>query len=308
MKHKRIIFMGTPELAALVLRRLIVSGEWAPKLVITQPDKPVGKHHLLTPPPVKTLAMEHNIAVWQPEKLKDHKIISDIKEWKPDCIIIAAYGTLIQKEILDIPPHGILNVHPSLLPRGRGPSPVASAILEGDHETGATIMLINEGMDSGPVLAQKSLPVEHGDTTLVLSEKLFTIGADLLLATLPKWFAGAITLKSQDEKKATFSRLLKKEDGMVTLEDDVERVERMVRALNPWPGAYMVCAPKKTLKLLRVRTSPCETIGTPLSFSVTTKKELCLHTKNGCVILESVHPEGKKPMSGYAFYIGNIKN
>jgi len=307
-QQKKIIFMGTPQLAALALERLIASGEWAPGLVVTQSDKPTGRGHVLAPPPVKILAERHNIAVWQPEKLKDQKLIQDIRQWEPHCIVVAAYGKLIPKEILDIPPYGILNIHPSLLPRWRGPSPVATAILEGDRETGVTMMLLDEGMDSGPVLAQERIPVGPADTTAELSKKLFSLGAELLLATLPKWFSGDITPKAQNERHVTFSQLLEKKDGMVTVEDDAGRIERMVRALYPWPGAYLILDNDKLLKLLSVKIVPCEKAAAPLTLSVTAKKELCLHTKNGCVILETVQPEGKKAMFGYAFYIGNIKN
>ncbi|MBI1754946.1 methionyl-tRNA formyltransferase [Candidatus Azambacteria bacterium] len=304
MKRRRIIFMGTPEAGAIILERLILSDAYKPALVITQPDKPTGKKQTLTAPPVKITAQAHHIEVWQPEKLNNQRVIEKIAAQKPDCIIVAVYGKLIPEKILNIPACKTLNVHPSLLPRHRGPSPIQYTILEGDTAAGVSIMLTDKGMDTGPVLAQKSVPIEKDDTAPVLSQKLFNIGADMLLEMLPLWFDNKIIPVRQDDAKATLTALLKKEDGKIKPSDTAQRIKRMVRALAPWPGVYLEFNDGRTLKILKAEASPCEKTDAPLALSLTSKKELCLHTADGCLVLETVHPESKKPMSGYEFYIG----
>ena len=304
--------MGTPEAGAAVLEKLITSGTYAPQLVITQPDKPIGRKQELTPPPVKALAQKHGMEVWQPATLKNPQVIARIREKEPTLIIIAAYGRIIPKEILAIPPRGTLNVHPSLLPLHRGSSPVQYAILEGDAETGATVMLTDEGMDTGPILAQTHVPISPNDTAQTLSHKLFEIGAELLLETLPKWLQGTLKPRPQDHTRATTTKLLAKEDGEIKPEYAAERIERMLRALQPWPGIYLQLTTnnsqqttrEKMLKILKARVTPCEKNQSPLTLSLTSKKELCLHTEKDCLILETVHPEGKKPMSGYELWLG----
>ena len=315
MQELRIIFMGTPELGKTILEKLIASKEYAPKLVITQHDKPVGREHLLTPPPVKLCAEAHGIEVWQPEKLRNQETIKRIREWSPDIIIVAAYGKIIPQEIITIPPHGILNVHTSLLPRHRGASPVHYAILSGDTETGATIMRINAGLDTGDIVLQRSLVIVPDETTETLMRKLAILGADLLIETLPQWLGGKITPQPQDNARATPTKIFKREDGEIKAEHTAEQIERMIRAFTPWPGVFMALpgedGKRKMLKLLGVRIAPCIPTLPPLTFSLTDtpdgKKELLLHTKDGCLILDSVQPEGKKPMPGHAFWIGRRK-
>ncbi len=305
-----IIFMGTPKLAEIVLARLIASKIYKPNLVITQQDKPVGRKQVLTPPPVKTYAHKHGIEVWQPVTLNDEAVVAKIKEYKPDCIIVAAYGKIIPKTIIDIPPRGVLNVHTSLLPRWRGASPIQHALLAGDTTTGVTIMLINEGLDTGPTVHQSTCGITDEESYESLYDKLANLGAHLLMETLSMWLAGIITPQEQDSSKATLAPILHKRDGTIKSEHDALTIERMVRALNPWPGVVLETRnvkreTKKTLKILKTRLVPCIQNLSPLSLSLSSKKELLLHTKNGCLILETVQPEGKKPMSGYNYYIGN---
>lgn len=307
--------MGTPDLGKTILEKLVASKTYAPGLVITQQDKPVGREHLLTPPPVKTFAEEHGIAVWQPLKLRDQETIARIREWAPDIIIVAAYGKIIPQAIIDIPPHGILNVHTSLLPRHRGASPVQYAILAGDQETGATIMRIDAGLDTGDIVSQRSIAVTPHETTETLMRKLAVLGADLLIETLPQWLEGAIAARPQDNVLATLTKIFKKEDGEVGAEHTAEQIERMIRAFTPWPSVFMTLrdeeGKQKTLKLISARTKPCIPTLPPMSFSLTDaqggKKELLLHTKDNCLILDTVQPEGKKPMPGHAFWIGYKK-
>ncbi|MEK7493532.1 MAG: methionyl-tRNA formyltransferase, partial [Patescibacteria group bacterium] len=239
MRTYRIIFMGTPELGKTILEKLVASKTYAPGLVITQQDKPVGREHLLTPPPVKIFAEGHTIDVWQPQKLRDPETIGRIRTWAPDIIIVAAYGKIIPQEIIDIPPYGILNVHTSLLPRHRGASPVQYSILSGDQETGATIMRIDAGLDTGDIISQQSIAVVSSETTETLMGKLAVLGADLLVETLPQWFEGTITPHPQDNAHATLTKIFKKEDGAITAEHTAEQIERMLRAFTPWPGVFM---------------------------------------------------------------------
>ena len=309
----KIIFMGTPEFARVILEKLIASETYKPSLVITQPDKPVGRKQTLTSPPVKILAQKHDIAVEQPEKIKNEKAIAKIKKEGPDMIIVAAYGKIIPKEIIDIPRFGVLNVHASLLPLYRGASPISAAILNGNHETGATIMLIDEELDHGPILSQTRVSITPEDTTESLGQKMANAGADLLINIVPKWIDGAINPQTQDHRRATHTKILIKQDGEIKAEHTAEHIERMARAYYPWPGTYLNYelritnyeSKRRRLKIIKTKVMPCEKQLPPLSFSLTSKKELCLHTAKGCLILETVQPESKKPMFGYDFYLGN---
>ena len=307
----KIIFMGTPELAATVLRKLIESEIYKPVLVITQPDKPVGRKQALTPPPVKALAEANGILVWQPKNLRDPEIIQKIKDKKLDLILVAAYGKIISQEVLDIPSFGALNVHGSLLPFLRGGSPVQTAILEDHKETGPTIMVVDAELDHGPVLAQKAFSIDTDDTAVTLMRKMAGAGADLLLKTLPLWLEEKIKPIKQEHAKATLTKIFQKEDGEIKPEMTAEYIERMTRAFDPWPGVCIELriknqeSEKKMLKILKVKVLECKNDLSTLSFFLTVDKKLALQTAKDCLILEIVQPEGKKPMSGYDFYLGN---
>lgn len=235
-KAKKIIFFGTPDFATTSLERLIQS-RYKPVLVVTQPDMPVGRKQIMTPPPTKILAGENNIPVLQPEKL-DSSFRLQILEFKPDLMIIVAYGKIIPSNILDIPKYGSLNVHPSLLPKWRGPSPMQYAILHGDKETGVTIMLVDTEVDHGNIVSSFKFRVSGTETTEALSTRLADIGADLLVETIPKWLAGEIESKEQDHKNATYSKIITKEDGHIDWNKSAEEIERQIRAFTPWPGNY----------------------------------------------------------------------
>src|SRR3990167_7387083 len=280
----KIIFMGTPEFAEVVLEKLIVSETYRPALVMTQPDKPVGRKKEITPPPVKILAQKHGIAVWQPDKIKNGETIAKIKKENPDLIIVAAYGKIIPKEIMNIPRFGVLNVHASLLPFYRGASTISAAILNGDKETGATIMLIDEELDHGPILAQARVPIATDDTTESLNRKIALAGADLLNDTIPKWTSGTIKPLAQDHSRATHTEMLNKQAGEIKTEYTAEHIERMARAYYPCPGIYLRHETRnlkhetKILKIIKTKIIPCEKQLPSLSLSLTFKKELCLHT------------------------------
>lgn len=289
--------MGTPDFAAPALERLIKAG-YKILAALTGPDKPVGRKQILTPPPIKKIALKHQIPVLQPEKLLTLK--SQISNLNPNLIIVVAFGKIIPKEILEIPKYGSLNVHPSLLPKYRGPSPIQFAILNGEKITGTTIMLMDEKMDHGPILAQEKIVVEPKETSQTLHQKLSRLGADLLLKTIPLYLSGKIKPKPQDEKKATYTKILSRQDGRIDWQKSAEEIERQIRAFFPWPGAWTIFNGKR-LKILKAKTNqgqPSEKYSRRLPL---------IRTGQGYLLLEIVQPEGKKPMSGEEFLRGYYK-
>lgn len=232
-----IVFMGTPQFAVPSLRALHQAG-YPIAAVYSQPDKPAGRGRKPRPPPVKLAAQELGLTVRQPPNLRSREAIDELAALRPQVIIVCAYGHILRQPVLDIPAKGILNVHPSLLPRHRGPSPIAAAILSGDDHTGVTVILMDPGMDSGPILAQRSLPITPFDTAATLAEKLSPLAADLLVETLPRWLAGHIQAKPQNHSRATVAPILKKADGAIDWALAAPDIWRRVRAYNPWPGAF----------------------------------------------------------------------
>jgi methionyl-tRNA formyltransferase len=232
-----IVFVGTPDFAVPSLRRLAIDGHDI-AAVITQPDRAAGRGRQTRAPPVKLTAEEIGLPVLQPTTLRDPEAVQQVAALKPEVIVAVAYGQILRQSFLDIAPRGVLNLHPSLLPKYRGASPIPAAILAGDEVTGVTIIVMDAGMDSGPVLAQETHPVSPQDTAGSLSERLSQAGAELLSATLPRWLAGEIAPEPQDGSLATTTRLLKKEDGLIDWSQPAIEIWRQVRAYNPWPGAY----------------------------------------------------------------------
>ncbi len=232
----RVLFYGSPDFAIPTLQALIDS-PFRPIAVITQPDARAGRGRSLRPPPIKQLAAAHDIRALQPAKLRDRAAIAQIASLRPDLQIVAAYGQLIPTEILDLPPHGSLNVHASLLPRWRGASPISAAILHGDTETGVSIMLVDEHEDTGEILRQQSTPVDPTENAGELSDRLAQMGAQLLLETIPDWLNGAITPISQDSDRATRARRVKKSQGKIDWQQPADQIARHIRAYTPWPAA-----------------------------------------------------------------------
>jgi methionyl-tRNA formyltransferase len=232
-----IIFVGTPPFAVPSLRRLASAGHPI-SAVVTQPDRPAGRHRTHLPPPVKLAAEELGLRVLQPENLRDPAAVAELRALAPEVIVVVAYGQILRRDVLAIPPRGVLNVHPSLLPRWRGASPIPAAILEGDVQTGVTIMLMDAGMDSGPILSQETHAIDDNDTAASLSQRLSAVGAELLADTLPRWLSREIEPAPQDNSQATTCALLHKEDGSIDWRLPATDVWRRVRAYNPWPGAY----------------------------------------------------------------------
>ncbi len=294
----KIVFMGSPEFAGPILESLVSKHQVL--AVYTQPDRPGGRGLESTPSPVKRRASVLGLNVIQPTSLKPPEAVAGLQALTPEAIIVAAYGLLIPRSILDIPPSGCINVHPSLLPRHRGASPVTAAILSGDGVTGVSIMLLDEGWDTGPVLAQVSTPILATDTTGLLTVRLSKLGAQLLEDTLPRWQAGEIKSQPQDESKATYSRLLHKEEGQLDWKLPASDLERRVRAFQPWPGCFTRWR-GKMLKVLQAEAlagsgEPGRVIGKGDIISV--------GAGDGILRLNVVQLEGKKAMDIQDFIRG----
>jgi methionyl-tRNA formyltransferase len=250
----KLIFMGSGRFAVPSLRALLDSSHTVAAL-ITQPDKPAGRGHALRPPPTKALALERSIPVHQPKKVRTADAVETIKELEPDCIVVAAYGQIIPKSILDIPPKGIINVHASILPAYRGAAPIQWAIMRGETETGITTMLIDEGMDTGAILLQNKIPIEPEDTSATLEDKLAFIGADLILETLERWKAGSIEPVPQDDSRATLAPRIKQEDAIIDWNKTAAEIDCAIRGFIPWPVAHTNLR-GKTVKLWSAAVTP----------------------------------------------------
>ena len=240
----RIVFMGTPQFAVTILESLLQSA-YQVLAVYTQPDKPAGRGRPVVLPPVKRLALERQIQVIQPKTFKSREVVEQLASFQPELIIVAAFGAILPPEVLSLPKFACLNVHPSLLPRHRGPSPVANTLLDGDELAGVTIMLMDAGLDTGPILAQEKVGISFMDSTGSLSSKLAEVGASLLLETLPKWLGGELKQQAQDETQATYSKLITSKDAEIDWHLSALELWRRVRAYNPWPSCYSWCQGKR---------------------------------------------------------------
>jgi methionyl-tRNA formyltransferase len=297
----RIVFMGSPEFALPTLSMLAQKYELAG--VVTQPDRPAGRGRALTPPPVRRLADSLGLPVIQPRRLREPEAMAQIQNWRPEAIVVAAFGQILRPDVLNLPRFGCINVHASLLPRWRGAAPIQAALLNGDAETGITIMKMDPGIDTGPVINQRSIPVQPDDTAGTLSERLAQLGADLLADTLPAYIDGRLTARPQPEDGATYAPMLKKEEGLLDFEQPAEALARKVRAYNPWPGAFTLWQ-GENLKIHRAHgISPSGNRFSPGAATVV-KGLPAIGTGEGLLILDEVQPAGKKPMPGDVFLRG----
>ena len=330
----RIVFMGTPRFGELILRALIghsrpsdpakgippkgwrdtvaVAGrsssggtehQYEIAAVVTQPDRPSGRGQRTAVSPVKALALEQNLPVLQPRRLRDEQVVQQLHTLAPELIVVAAFGQILPPSVLSLPHHGSINVHGSLLPRHRGAAPVPAAILAGDSQTGITIMLMDPGLDTGPMLSQAALEVLSDDTTASLTERMGHLGAQLLLETLPRWIAGEITPTKQDESQATYAGLLRREDGRIHWADPAEQIARRCRALYPWPGAYALWQDRE-LKLLRARPLATQIPAEPPGKVVSAESQIAVVTGNGLLILDEIQLAGKRRLSAQEFVRG----
>lgn len=296
----RIVFMGSPEFALPSLQRLAAAYEVCG--VVTQPDRASGRGRELKPPPVKVLAQELGIPVIQPEKLRLPEPMDQLRAWHPDLIVVAAYGQILKQDVLDLPRYGCINVHASLLPRWRGAAPVNAAILAGDVETGVTIMKMDAGLDTGPMYAKRSIPVGAGDTTGSMLDALSHLGADLLHDVLPDILAGNLKPQLQSEAGMTYAPMLKKEDGLLDFDHAADELERRVRAMSPWPGAWFLWG-GAPLKVTRASVK-MEGLSVPAGQRFILDGRPAVTCSRGSLILEEVQPSGKKVMPGKAFLAG----
>jgi len=300
-KDYNIVFIGTPDFAVSSLSKLIESN-YNIITVITQPDKKVGRKQEITYSPVKKVALKYNIPLLQPQKIKN--IYKEIKELNPDIIITAAYGQIIPKNILDIPKFGCINIHGSLLPKYRGASPIQYAILKGDKETGITVMEMDEKMDEGDIISQKSIEIENSDTASSLHDKLSILGANLLLETLPKILDQKAKYIPQDKNKATYTKILKKEDGKIDWNKSADEIEKMIRAFYPWPGSYTKLDEKR-LKIISAKVFKPENNLESGTIFITEDGNLAVKCNKNSLVLGKVQLEGKKEISGKEFLNGN---
>lgn len=299
----RLIFMGTPAFAVPSLRALNDAGAYDIVAVVTQPDAPSGRGRALAVSPVKRLALERGLPVLQPERVRRPAGIAAIGDLQPDLLVVAAFGQMLPRTLLDIPPLGVLNVHASLLPRWRGAAPVAAAILAGDEESGVTIMLVDEGMDTGAILTQIATPILASDTTGSLTERLAGLGAGLLLDTLPRWARHEITPQPQDAALATLCKPIAKEAGHIAWEQPAAAIARAVRAYAPWPGAFTTWN-GKTLKVHAAATLPAGQGAAEPGLVVEAAQGPAVVCGAGRLLLERVQMEGKRALDGQEFARG----
>ena len=297
-----ILFMGTPEFAVPTLEHLIHS-EHQVVAVYTQPDKPAGRGQATTFSAVKKVALNHRLSLFQPDSLRKPQEIAAIATLQPDLIVVAAFGQILPQSVLEIPPFGCLNVHPSLLPRFRGPSPVAAAILAGDEITGVSIMLMDKGMDTGPVLTQAQILILPEDTTGALTEKLAQLGTQLLMETLPRWFVCSLIPVPQKDEDALYSRLVTKEEAEIDWHLPAVDLWRRMRAFQPLPGCYTRFRGKR-LKLIETTPLPEVEGKQPGRVVAVGETGVGVQTGRGVLALLRLQLEGKRAMGAEEFLRG----
>jgi methionyl-tRNA formyltransferase len=306
MSQMRIIFMGTAELSCASLEKLAGGRDFLVAAVVTQPDKPKGRDLKLAPSPVKVLAEKLGLPVLQPARARDEHFIGQLRELKPDLLVVVAYGQILPQAILDLAPHGCLNVHTSLLPKYRGAAPIQRAIAEGEAETGVTIMKMDAGLDTGPVLAVRRTAILPADDSQVLHDRLAQLGAELLVETIPGYVAGRILPQAQPAAGSCYAAKIKKEDGKIDWNLPAEKIWNRLRAFTPWPGmfSFLEAAPKpQLLKIWKAgvvdQSGPA---GTVLSAD---KSGIVIACGQGALRVFELQREGGKRLSAEAFLSGS---
>lgn len=297
----RLVYMGTPQFAVAPLRALVEAGHEFVG-VVARTDKPAGRGKLLVAPPVKLVAQELGLPVFQPKRVRDAECLAQLQALKPEAIIVAAYGQLLPKEILTLPKFGCINIHASLLPRYRGAAPINWAIIQGERETGITIMQMDEGMDTGAILLQERIAIEAQDTAGSLTEKLSLLGARMITHALPLIASGKLSAMPQDNAQATMAPLLKKENGLIDWSLSAREIQNRVRGYSPWPGAYTFLD-GKLIKILSAEA--VEGQGALGALIENGKGVLEAGTGKGLLRILSLQPEGKKPMAAAEFLRGH---
>ncbi len=300
----RLVFMGTPDFASATLKALLRSDDSVVG-VVTQPDRPKGRGHILTPSPVKLLAQQEQIPLLQPLKMKDPEFLQTLGGWKPDLIAVAAYGRILPPAILSLPPLGCVNVHGSLLPKYRGAGPIQWAIINGETETGITTMLMDEGMDTGAMLLQEAIPIRSDDTVGTLSPRLAELGGRLLVETIARLKAGTLVPRPQDSSRATLAPLLKKEDGAIDWALPAAVLGNRVRGLSPWPGAYTTVAGGDRWIVWRALALPGPVTKPPGVVVAITDEAVHVATGEGILAVMELQPSNSRRMAVFQYLAGH---
>ena len=300
----KVIFMGTPDFAVATLEEIIKAGHEV-LLVVSQPDKAVGRSKALKYTPVKACALEHGIEVYQPEKIRAEESVEYIRQYTPDIIIVEAFGQIIPKAILDLPKYGCVNVHASLLPKYRGAAPIQWAVINGDPVTGVTTQRMAEGIDTGDMILKQEVAVSEDETGGSLFDKLAIEGAKLCIKTMDAIETGTAVYTKQDDSKATHTAKIYKEMGSIDWSNDAEVIERLIRGLNPWPSAYTKLD-DKNMKIWKAKVVSHEIQAEPGCIVRVTKDSIEVQAGNGILSLLEVQLEGKKRMTTDAFLRGYI--
>ncbi|MCL0046376.1 methionyl-tRNA formyltransferase [Dehalococcoidales bacterium] len=297
----RIVFMGTPEFAVPCLEQLMLN-QYQVVAVYTQPDKPAGRGRSLVSPPLKTVALTWKLPVVQPVSLKRPEVVAQLAGFHPDVIVVAAFGQILPQSVLDLPGYGCINIHPSLLPRFRGASPVAAAILAGDEFTGVSIILMEKGLDTGPILARAQIPISPQDTTGSLTAKLSQIAARLLQEVLVSWERGEITPQPQNEAEASYCSSISKDEGEIDWHLPAIDIWRRVRAFHPWPGCYTWWQGRRLKIIEAVPLAEETTVEVGRVVALTTG--FGVYTGDGILRALTVQLEGKRAMAATEFLRG----
>jgi len=300
MAGLRIIFMGTPDFACPTLTKLIERGEDV-IAVVTQPDRPKGRGQKLVPPPVKAIAEEHGIPVLQPLKVRAPEVIARIRELNPDLIVVVAFGQILPQSLLDIPKHGCINIHASLLPRYRGAAPLNWCLINGETETGITTMQMDAGLDTGDMLVKRAIPIGPDEDAQSLHDRLSLLGAETIDETLDRLLAGTLPREKQDDSLTCYAPMLKKEDGLIDWNREPQQIKNLVRGFTPWPGAY-TSLDGKSLKLYKV--SVTEGNGKPGEVITAGKDGIIVACGSGSLRIEELQLEGRKRLSASEFLAG----
>jgi methionyl-tRNA formyltransferase len=301
----RIVFMGTADLSCASLERLASRQDFSVVAVVTQPDKPKGRELKLTPSPVKVLAQKLGLPVLQPLKARDESFIAQIRELAPDLMVVVAYGQILPQRLLDVPPHGCLNVHTSLLPKYRGAAPIQWAIADAEPETGVTIMKMDAGLDTGPMLATRRTPILPGDDSQALHDRLALLGAELLAETIPDYVAGKIQPLPQPADGASYAAKIKKEDGRIDWRMPSQKIWHRFRAFTPWPGAFTFMGAEPKPQLLKIwKMEPVETGGKPGAILSADKTGIVVGCGQGALRILELQREGGKRLTAEQFLAG----
>jgi methionyl-tRNA formyltransferase len=300
----RVVFLGTPDFAVPSLRALAASAAFEVVGVVTQPDRPAGRGQSMRPPAVKEAAIALDIPITQPATLRNEEAVARLRTWEPDVLVVAAFGQILRRPVLELAPHGCVNVHASLLPRWRGAAPIHYAIRAGDKETGVTIMKMDEGLDTGPILARRAIPILPSDTAATLHDRLAELGAQILPGVLGQYVDGDITPQPQPEEGVTHAPTLDKDEGRIDWTASAAAVDRHVRAFDPWPGTFTFLDGGR-IKVIAGTPLPGEDTGAAPGTLVAHGGGLAVQTGEGLYVLDVLQPAGKGRMAGEAYLAGH---